>query len=62
MEFFEGKRGAAIGVFQMVVANKEKTERLSEVIMLLKNTTGNPQVEYFVSVMKKWGKDNGYKF
>ena len=40
-EFWEGKRGAAIGVFQMVVANKEKTDRLSEVILLLKNTV-NP--------------------
>ena len=45
----------------MVVANKEKTERLVEVIGLLKNTV-NPQVEYFVQVMKKWGKENGYKF
>lgn len=31
-EFWEGKRGAAIGVFQMVVANKESKERLVEVI------------------------------
>ena len=60
-EFWEGKRGAAIGVFQMVVAGKEKAERLVEVIGLLQNTV-NPQVEYFVSVMKKWGKENGYKF
>jgi len=22
----------------------------------------NPQVEYIVSVMKKWGKENGFKF
>jgi len=27
---------------------------------MLKNTN-NPQVEYFVQVMKKWGKDNGLK-
>ena len=31
-EFWEGKRGAAIGVFQMVVAGKESKERLIEVI------------------------------
>ncbi len=45
----------------MVVAGKESKERLIEVIQMLKNTN-NPQVEYFVSVMKKWGKDNGFKF
>ena len=60
-EFWEGKRGACIGVFQMVVAGKEKPERLVEVIDLLKNTS-NPQVEYFVRIMKNWGKENGYKF
>lgn len=60
-EFWEGKRGAAIGVFQMVVAGKESKERLVEVLQMLKNTN-NPQVEYFVQVMKKWGKDNGFKF
>lgn len=60
-EFWEGKRGAAIGVFQMVIAGNESRERLIEVINMLKNTN-NPQVEYFVQVMKKWGKDNGFKF
>jgi len=60
-EFWEGKRGAAIGVFQMVVTGKESKERLVEVIQMLKNTN-NPQVEYFIQVMNKWGKDNGFKF
>ena len=46
-EFWEGKRGAAIGVFQMVVAGMEQKERLVEVIQMLKSTN-NPQVEYFV--------------
>ena len=46
-EFWEGKRGAAIGVFQLVVAGAEDKERLIEVINMLKNTS-NPQVEYFV--------------
>lgn len=59
-EFWEGKRGAAIGVFQMVVAGQENKERLIEVIQMLKNTN-NPQVEYFVQVIKKWGKENGFK-
>ena len=37
-EFWEGKRGAAFGVFQMVVAGKESKERLIEVIQMLKNS------------------------
>ena len=40
-EFWEGKRGAAIGVFQMVVAGVETNDRLSEVILCLKSTN-NP--------------------
>lgn len=44
-----------------MVAGAEDKERLIEVINMLKNTS-NPQVEYFVQIMKKWGKDNGFKF
>ena len=42
-EFSEGKLGAGVGVFQMVIAGKEKPERLVEVISLL-SSTGHPQV------------------
>jgi intraflagellar transport protein 56 len=40
-EFWEGKRGASIGVFQMVIAGKEQKEKLIEVIQMLMNTN-NP--------------------
>ena len=40
-EFWEGKRGACIGVFQMVVAGVEQKERLIEIIQMLKSTN-NP--------------------
>ena len=57
-EFWEGKRGAAVGVFQQVVAGKESPERLQEVVNLLR-ATSNPQVEYIINrVMKKWAKEN----
>ena len=59
-EFWEGKRGASIGVFQMVVAGKESKERLVDVIGMLQSVN-NPQVEYILQVMKKWGKENGFK-
>ena len=57
-EFFEGKRGAAVGVFQMLVVGKESKERLVDAIHMLQNAD-NPQVEYFIQVMKKWCISNG---
>lgn len=57
-EFFEGKRGAAVGVFQMLVVGKESKERLVDAIHMLQNAD-NPQVEYFIQVMKKWCVSNG---
>lgn len=48
-EFFEGKRGAAVGVFQMVIAGKEQKEKLAEVISLIK-TTNNPQVNSYIYI------------
>lgn len=56
-EFWEGKRGACVGIFQMILAGKEPRETLREVLPLLRNT-GNPQVEYIIRILKKWGKEN----
>jgi intraflagellar transport protein 56 len=57
-ELWEGKRGAAVGVLQKVVAGKERPERLQEMVRLLRSTN-NPQVEYMINrVMKKWAKEN----
>jgi len=57
-EFWEGKRGAAMGVFQMVVAGRETPDRLQEVVNLLRGSS-NPQVEYMITrVLKKWCKDH----
>ncbi|CAJ1414714.1 unnamed protein product [Effrenium voratum] len=60
-EFWEGKRGAAVGVFQRVVAGKESADKLQEVVNLLRSSM-NSQVEYMVNnVMKKWAKENRVK-
>eukprot|EP00928_Gymnodinium_smaydae_P054136 TRINITY_DN37960_c0_g1_i1.p1 TRINITY_DN37960_c0_g1~~TRINITY_DN37960_c0_g1_i1.p1 ORF type:complete len:596 (+),score=172.12 TRINITY_DN37960_c0_g1_i1:108-1790(+) len=60
-EFWEGKRGAAVGVFQRAVAGKESTDKLQEVVNLLRSTN-NPQVEHMINrVMKKWAKENRVK-
>ncbi|ESO00852.1 hypothetical protein HELRODRAFT_112981 [Helobdella robusta] len=56
-EYWEGKRGACVGAFQMVVSGHEPKELLRDIIQMLQNT-GNPQVEYILRAMKKWAKDN----
>eukprot|EP00047_Mylnosiga_fluctuans_P005886 m.243387 g.243387 ORF g.243387 m.243387 type:complete len:556 (-) comp14230_c0_seq1:148-1815(-) len=56
-EYWEGKRGACIGVFQLIVAGHEPKESLREVMAMLRNTA-NPQVEYIVRIMKKWAKEH----
>jgi intraflagellar transport protein 56 len=59
-EYWEGKRGACVGVFQMVVAGKERKDNLVEVLNMLR-TTSNPQVEYIMRTITKWCSDNGVK-
>ena len=56
-EYWEGKRGACCGLFQMIIAKKQPREILSEIIPLLRNSA-NPQVEVIIRVIKKWAKDN----
>uniref|UniRef100_A0A665XDT1 Intraflagellar transport protein 56 n=1 Tax=Echeneis naucrates TaxID=173247 RepID=A0A665XDT1_ECHNA len=55
--YWEGKRGACVGIFQLILANKESKETLKEVVPLLRNS-GNPQVEYIIRALRKWAKDN----
>ncbi|CAN0581886.1 unnamed protein product [Ectocarpus sp. 12 AP-2014] len=56
-EYWEGKRGACVGVFQQVIAGKAKKDDLRDVLAMVRNTN-NPQVEYMVRCMKKWGQEN----
>jgi len=56
-EYWDGKRGACVGAFQMVIAQKERKETLREVIGMLKSSR-NPQVEYLNRVMKKWAREH----
>ncbi|CAM9179323.1 unnamed protein product [Ectocarpus sp. 6 AP-2014] len=59
-EYWEGKRGACVGVFQQVIAGKAKKDDLRDVLAMVRNTN-NPQVEYMVRCMKKWGQENDVK-
>jgi len=57
-EYWEGKRGACVGVFQAIIAGKESRDLLRDVVSMLRNTS-NPQVEYIIRIMKKWARENG---
>jgi len=57
-EYWEGKRGACVGVFQQVIANKGSKEDLRAVLDMIRNTN-NPQVEYMVRVITTYCSDNG---
>ena len=59
-EYWEGKRGACVGVFQQVVAGKQNRDDLRDVLAMVRNTS-NPQVEYMVRVIKKWCAENNVK-
>eukprot|EP00053_Salpingoeca_punica_P003327 m.42540 g.42540 ORF g.42540 m.42540 type:complete len:402 (-) comp12111_c0_seq1:529-1734(-) len=55
--FFDGKRGACVGVFQQVIAKQEPTESLQEVVNLLSGTD-NPQAEAIVVIIRRWAREN----
>ncbi len=57
-EYWEGKRGACMGVFQAVVAGAEGRESLRDVVAMLRNTN-NQQVEYILRVVQRWAQANG---
>ncbi|XP_010129438.1 PREDICTED: tetratricopeptide repeat protein 26 [Buceros rhinoceros silvestris] len=56
-EYRQGKIGACVGVFQMILAGREAKETLREVLRLLE-TTSDSQITYIVRIMKKWAKEN----
>ncbi|XP_076027151.1 intraflagellar transport protein 56 isoform X1 [Genypterus blacodes] len=55
--YWEGKRGACVGIFQLILAGRESKETLKEVVSLLRNS-GHSQVEYIIRTLRKWAKDN----
>ncbi|XP_074602731.1 tetratricopeptide repeat domain 26 [Brevipalpus obovatus] len=56
-EFWEGKRGACIGVFQLIIVNKEPRDSLYEVMKILRNSD-NPQADQIIKIMKTWDKES----
>lgn len=58
MENWEGKQGACCGVFQQVIAKKERKERLKDVVALLQSNATNPQAELMSRVINNWMQSN----
>ncbi|CAH0563368.1 unnamed protein product [Brassicogethes aeneus] len=50
-EFWEGKRGAVVGVFQMVIANKFSVEGLGDILQLLRGSS-TAQAENIARVIR----------
>eukprot|EP00040_Diaphanoeca_grandis_P000524 m.15678 g.15678 ORF g.15678 m.15678 type:complete len:566 (-) comp10694_c0_seq1:168-1865(-) len=57
-EFWKGKRGACVGVFQQIIAKQEPRDSLQEIVQLLRNTQDTEEVEYIIGIMKRWAKEN----
>jgi intraflagellar transport protein 56 len=69
-EYWEGKKGACVGVFQQVLANKEPTDSFWDVVKMLENSASlhqqdKPQIaaqaEHIVNVMRKYAKESNMK-
>ena len=60
-EYWEGKRGACIGVFQMIIAEHEPKESLREVLMMLTKDGEpiHPHAEWMIRVMSDWAESVG---
>ncbi|VDD74095.1 unnamed protein product [Mesocestoides corti] len=56
-EYWEGKRGACVGVFQLIIDGQEPKDTLREILQILRNTN-NSQTEYFIRIIKKWAKEH----
>ena len=53
LDYWDGKRGACIGVFKNIVEGKESREVLKDVKSMLRYTS-SPQVEYIIRTITKW--------
>lgn len=58
-EYWEGKRGACVGLFQQVIAGKQRKEDLRDVLGMMKKTA-NPQVEYIIRIIHKWCAEQNF--
>ncbi|XP_057663392.1 intraflagellar transport protein 56 isoform X2 [Diorhabda carinulata] len=55
-EFWEGKRGAIVGVFQGVIVQKFPVDMLGDILQLLRSSTSS-QADQIASVIRRWAKE-----
>lgn len=63
-EYLEGKKGAAVGTFQLVVAGKEPKDSLRDIVTMLRSPGGGgggDQFNMIANVIVNWAKKNGVK-
>lgn len=56
-DFWKGKCGACVGVFQQVIAGQESKEALQEVVLMLQGSD-DPMVDPIIRTMSRWAQDN----
>uniref|UniRef100_A0A0K0CVS0 TPR_REGION domain-containing protein n=1 Tax=Angiostrongylus cantonensis TaxID=6313 RepID=A0A0K0CVS0_ANGCA len=56
-ENWQGKRGAACGLFKMLVQGRASNEQMSEVLQLL-DRGNHPQADFVTSTVRKWAKQH----
>ncbi|VDM41756.1 unnamed protein product [Toxocara canis] len=56
-EYWEGKRGAVVGVFKLVAEHNAPPEQLKEAMLLLEKSR-HPQVEYIATVIRRFCREN----
>lgn len=56
-EYWKGKKGACVGVFQQVIAGQEPRESLGEVVQLLQRAK-QPQAEAIVRAIGRWARES----
>lgn len=54
------KLGAAVGVFQMMIVRKASRDQFDDMMNILENMPGDPEVEQILRVMRKWAQENAY--
>ena len=57
-EYWEGSRGACVGVFQQVVAGAESREALRDVVAMLRSKQ-NQQVTHLLGVIERGARATG---
>ena len=56
-EYWEGKRGACVGLLQLVIAGHEPRESLKDIVQIL-HSTSQPQAELILMAIRKWSRDS----